>query len=254
MNLFISEVNSIDDLVLFSDKAVKYYSDHEEWIKKCKIERRRCFICEHDGKILGCGIFKKSKTINDALKIGYFYVEEKNLHKGIGTAMLAKIEEYAKENSLRLVYATVKKEDSSIKRFLVKRGYSIVDITKLGEFVFKKKLNGGNFAICIHSFTSAEWNTITSGENLKIKMVESFLADSIIAFVDNGYGEVMAGIICVEKENFNCKTDYLIQRVTAFKYTTYKLYDLKKDTILSPEEVEELLLNAEEDYERVLRN
>lgn len=254
MNLFMSEVNCIDNSVLFSDKAVKYYSDHEKWVKKCKIERRKCLVCEHDEKILGCSILKKSKTIRDALKIGYFYVEEKSLHKGIGTAMLAKIEEYAQENYLRLVYTTVKKEDSSIKNFLVKRGYSIVDITKLGEFVLKKKLSGSNFEICIHSFTSDEWNTITRGETLKIKMDELLSVDSIIAFVDKGYGEIMAGIISVEKEDLTCKMDYLMQRFTVFKHIDYKLYGFKKDTILLPEEVEKLLLYAEEDYERVLRS
>ncbi len=253
MNLFMSEVNCIDNSILFSDKVVKYYSNHEEWIKKCKIERRRCLVCENDGKILGCSILKKSKMIRDALKIGYFYVEEKNLHKGIGTAMLAKIEEYAQENHLRFVYTTVKKEDFSSKFFLVKRGYGIVNITKLGEYVLKKKLNGGNFEICIHSFTSNEWNAITRVEILKINMDKLLSVDGIIAFVDNRCGEILAGIITVEKD-LSCKTDYLIQQITVFKHTAYKLYSLKKDTILLPEEVEELLLYAEEDYERILKS
>lgn len=252
MNLFMSEVNCIDNSILFSDKVVKYYSNHEEWIKKCKIERRRCLVCENDGKIVGCSILKKSQMIKEALKIGYFYVEEKNLHKGIGTAMLAKIEEYAQENYLRLVYTTVKKEDFCIK-FFVKRGYSIVDITKLGEYVLKKKLNGGNFEICIHSFTSNEWNTITRVETLRINMDKLLSVDGIIAFVNNRYGEILAGIISVEKD-LNRETDYIIRQITVFKHTVYKLYSLKKNIILLPEEVEELLLYAEEDYERVLRS
>ena len=77
--------------------------------------------------------------------------------------------------------------------------------------------------------------------------------DGIIAFVDNRCGEILAGIITVEKD-LSCKTDYLIQQITVFKHTAYNLYSLKKDTILLPEEVEELLLYAEEDYERILKS
>ena len=61
------------------------------------------------------------------------------------------------------------------------------------------------------------------------KVLEKYpeILSNIIAFVDNRCGEILAGIITVEKD-LSCKTDYLIQQITVFKHTAYKLYSLKK--------------------------
>ena len=125
--------------ILMSSSICKDYPSHEEWIKKCRIQKRPTFLClDEYGQIIGCSIIKESKSKN-SIKIGYIYVLSQFENMGNGTKMVKAIIAYAEINKFDKIYTRIKQKKYNVHNFFEKNQFVASFITS-DEIVYCKYL------------------------------------------------------------------------------------------------------------------
>lgn len=121
-------VNWRPDLFLSVDEVISK-EDFEEMIQSEEI-----FIAKIQDEIVGYITFniKEKKNPNmryrKQLQIEAVCVDEKNRGKGIGTELLRKVKEFAKENNCTDLYLTVNEENKSAIRVYEEFGFKVKSI------------------------------------------------------------------------------------------------------------------------------
>lgn len=111
--------------LLDADLAKRDGQDHSFYAQFNKIDKLRHVVLAYDdGKPLGCGAMKEYAA--DTMEIKRMYVSPGSRNKGIGAAVLAELEKWAKELSYaKCILETGKRQPEAIGLY-TKSGYTLI--------------------------------------------------------------------------------------------------------------------------------
>ena len=115
----VKMLNSEKYLTTGEPSGVWEKADIQEFLSS---KRYRAWVCEVDKQIAGVAIIEFHKLP----KYAYLYVLAVNprfRRQGIGTKMMNFVENFAKKQKIKFIWAFTEKENTIMKKFFLKKGY-----------------------------------------------------------------------------------------------------------------------------------
>jgi len=123
------------------------YPNFDEWLRKCKLEHRDCWVVRAGGRVYGGIAIVKAerpaeyKLGESALKLCTFKIAEQQRRNRLGELLLKAVFQYAYANDHRTIYIEVLPCHEDLKLFLDNFGFHLVEYTsQRGEWVTVKQM------------------------------------------------------------------------------------------------------------------
>lgn len=243
----LSDINYDDEIFNYLKEN---YSDFKEWFKKLVLNDEICYITKKNNKLTSILIIKMdekdSKQVHlkgKIMKIRTLLVSLKN--KGIGTRYIKLINEFAKQNEVKHIYITCKKNNLEMIDFLNKRNFKYYN-DYFDEKVFYMEVMSTILMSIKPEYVEKLFNGTKKYEYRKKKCKKSI--DKIIVYSTNPVKKVVgeleiediledskeviwektklhSGIVKEKYDSYFKKEDTAV----AYKIKSYKLYDTKKE-------------------------